>query len=97
MSDSLDLDQVRNGLKTMIKERLDIDSEEIGVNDDSPLFDEKAWGIDSVDVLDLVLGIEEIFGVSIKQDDSVQKHFESINTLAAYIVDLRTRLDAVSN
>jgi acyl carrier protein len=96
MSDVLTLEQVRQGLKDMIKERLDIDHEELGVNDDSMLFDEDAWGIDSVDVLDLVLGIEEVFGVSIKQDESVKKSFQSINTLAAYIVELRSRLDTVA-
>jgi acyl carrier protein len=97
MSNAMDLEQVRIGLKTMIKDRLDIDADEIGVNDDSLLFDEKAWGIDSVDVLDLVLGIEEVFGVSIKQDESVQKNFTSINTLAAFVVEMRSRLNAVAN
>jgi acyl carrier protein len=38
-----------------------------------------------VDVLDLVLGIEKVFGIRIGQDDDIKRHFESIQTLAAYI------------
>jgi acyl carrier protein len=90
------LDGIKTELKEMIKERLDIDWREIGVTDDSALFDEAAWGIDSVDVLDIVLGIEERFGLSIKQDDAVKSHFESISTLAAYIQSRKGQADAVA-
>lgn len=85
------IETISAGLKDLIKERLDIDHETIGVNDDSPLFDENAWGIDSVDVLDIVLGIEERYGVKIRQDDSSKAAFGSIRSLATHIEQIRSR------
>lgn len=81
----MELQEIKDQLKEIIETRLNIDTSDLDVNDDSGLFDEDAWGIDSVDVLDLVLGIEQVFGVSIKQDEEVNEHFASINTLSSYI------------
>ncbi len=91
---SENLNNVKEKIKVMIKDRLEIDASELDVTDDSPLFDEDAWGIDSVDVLDLVLGLEQEFGVTVKQDESVQKHFHSLNTLANYILELNNTATA---
>ncbi len=84
----MELDDIKTTLKQIFAERLMMEMDQLDVSDDAGLFDEDGWGIDSVDVLDLVLGIEKHFGVRIAQDDAVKEHFRSLNTLAAYIQGL---------
>jgi acyl carrier protein len=81
----MELEQIKQSLKQILVERLSIDMKEVKVDDDAGLFDEDGWGMDSVDALDLVLGIEKTFGVRINRDEGVKRHFRSINTLAAFI------------
>ncbi len=59
----------------------------ITASDDDGLF-EDGWGIDSIDVIDIVLGVEQKFGVKLGQDEEIQGHFRTLNTLAAYIKSL---------
>ena len=80
----MELTQIKAQLRDILKNRLDLVLDGPEPNDDGNLFNE--WGIDSVDVLDLVLAIEQEFGVKIKQgDDNVNAHFENITRLATYI------------
>lgn len=80
----MDLDQIKAQLRDILKNRLDLVLDGPEPDDNGNLFTD--WGIDSVDVLDLVLAIEQEFGVKIKQgDDNVNANFENINKLAAYI------------
>jgi acyl carrier protein len=75
-------------LNTQIKQaivrslRLPIAWEEIG--DDTPLFDE-GLGLDSIDVLELVLEMERQFGVSITDEQTGMKVMRSVNTLAEFV------------
>jgi acyl carrier protein len=81
----MNLQQIKTSLKDILVDRLAIDLAEVDSSDDAGLFDDKGWGIDSIDVLDLVLGVEKSFGVRIDQDEDIKIHFQSIETLAAYI------------
>ena len=75
-------------LNTQIKQaivrslRLPIAWEEIG--DDTPLFEE-GLGLDSIDVLELVLEVERQFGVSITDEQTGMKVMRSVNTLAEFV------------
>lgn len=80
----MELDEIKAQLRDILKNRLDLVLDGPEPDDNGNLFTE--WGIDSVDVLDLVLAIEQEFGVKIKQgDDSVNANFENISKLATYI------------
>lgn len=80
----MDLDQIKAKLREILINRLDLVLDGPEPDDNGNLFND--WGIDSVDVLDLVLAIEQEFGVKIKQgDDNVNANFENINKLATYI------------
>lgn len=81
------IDEIKSELKNIFAERLDMDLSEIDASDDDPLFGD-GWGIDSVDVIDIVLGMEQKFNVKIKQDEDVAKHFASLNALAAHVKQL---------
>jgi acyl carrier protein len=62
--------------------RLPIAPDEIG--DSTPLFGE-GLGLDSIDVLELVLELERTFGVSITDETTGAKVLRSVDTIADYI------------
>jgi acyl carrier protein len=89
-----DQGDVKQGLKALIVERLKLEIEPASILDDAPLFgaaDAAAGGgglsLDSVEALEIVVGIEEKWGVVI-QDDSVANEFFSIDTLSALVTRL---------
>jgi acyl carrier protein len=74
-------------LKKLIIERLkleEVSPEDIGTDD--PLFGE-GLGLDSIDALELVLGLEKEYGVIIPDAEVGQKVFQSVRTIAQYVVD----------
>jgi acyl carrier protein len=60
----------------------EITAEEI--KDDAPLFKE-GLGLDSIDALELVVAIENIFNVIIEDEDVGKRAFASVNALARFI------------
>ena len=66
--------------------RLPIAAEEIG--DSTPLFGE-GLGLDSIDVLELVLELERSFGVTIGDEQTGMQVLRSVDTIAAFIVSQR--------
>jgi len=74
--------QLNKELKEMIIERLNLEYRSEEIEEDAPLFG-TGLGLDSIDALELAVGIEEIFDVSIS-DDQLEV-FLSVNTLADYI------------
>ena len=86
-----------DNLKAEIKQaivrslRLPMAPEEIG--DATPLFDE-GLGLDSIDVLELVLEVERSFGVSIGDEQTGMKVLRSVDTIAEYIASERAKSSA---
>ena len=81
---------MENGLKDQVKQlivscaRLKIPAAQLG--DDQPLFDpQKGLGLDSIDVLEIVVNVEKTFGVSIPDRETGQRVLQSVNTLVDYI------------
>jgi len=77
---------LRDRVKVMIVEcaRLKIQPSEL--KDDWPLFDrEKGLGLDSIDVLELVVNVEKTFGVQIPDRETGQKVLHSVNTLVEHL------------
>ncbi len=81
------IDELITDVKKLIIERLKL--EEITVDDihtDAPLFGE-GLGLDSIDALELVIGLEKEYGVSIPDAEVGRQVFQSVRTIAQYIVD----------
>jgi acyl carrier protein len=72
--------QIKQGIVRSL--RLPIAWEEIG--DATPLF-EGGLGLDSIDVLELVLEIERSFGVAIRDEETGMKVLRSVDAIAEYI------------
>jgi acyl carrier protein len=68
--------------------RLPIPPEEIG--DNMPLFGE-GLGLDSIDVLELVLELERSFGVSITDEQTGTRVLRSVDAIADFITAERGR------
>ncbi|OGP92463.1 MAG: acyl carrier protein [Deltaproteobacteria bacterium RBG_16_54_18] len=74
-------------VKKLIIQRLKL--EELSSDDidtDAPLFGE-GLGLDSIDALELVIGLEKEYGVSIPDAEVGKKAFQSVRAIAQYIVD----------
>ena len=86
-----------DALKVQIKQaivrslKLPISPEEI--QDAAPLFGE-GLGLDSIDVLELVLEIERSFGVTIGDEQTGMKVLGSVDTIADFIVTERAKRPA---
>lgn len=63
--------------------RLPMQPEEIG--DAAPLFGPDGLGLDSVDVLELVLELERSFGVTIEDQDTGMQVLRSVDSIAEFI------------
>jgi len=74
-------------VKRLIIERLKL--EEVSIEDidtDGGLFGE-GLGLDSIDALELVIGLEKEYSVSIPDAEVGKRGFQSVRTIAQYIVE----------
>jgi len=77
--------ELKQAVKAMIIQRLKLEGmtpEEI--EDQAPLFGE-GLGLDSIDALELVLGVEQTFGVKIEDEAAGMKAFRNVDSLTAFI------------
>jgi acyl carrier protein len=77
-----------NELKQLVVTALrieDFDPQEI--KDEEPLFGDEGLGLDSVDALELVVHIEQQYGIQIEDEEVGRKAFASINALADFITE----------
>ena len=78
-------------IKEQIIEALNL--EEISpadIDDDAPLFGE-GLGLDSIDVLELIVLLERSYGIRFANPSEGKPVFKSINTIAAYVAANRTK------
>ncbi|MFP4176021.1 MAG: acyl carrier protein [Planctomycetota bacterium] len=76
-------EELEGQIKEMIVERcfLNVDPEDIG--DDDPLMDD--IGLDSVQVLEVVVGLEDVFGVAVDDADFDIENFSTVSAIADYV------------
>jgi acyl carrier protein len=61
------------------------------IENNAPLFGE-GLGLDSIDALELVLGLEKEFGVIIPDAEVGKKVFQSVRTVAQYVLEQQGRV-----
>jgi acyl carrier protein len=77
---------LREQVKTLLVQcaRLKIKPSEI--KDDWPLFDrESGLGLDSIDVLELVVNLEKTFGVQIPDKETGERVLKSVNSIVEFV------------
>ena len=74
--------EIAEKIKGMLVERLRIPEDELEY--DSELFGEDI-GLDSIDSIEIIVGIENLFGVDISGAGATREDFRSIETLTAFV------------
>jgi len=73
--------RIRGLLSTRLKLAKAVDE----ITDDTPLFGPTGLGLDSIDALELVLGLEKEFGVVIEDRATAVKVLATIRSIAEFI------------
>lgn len=84
MPDQVLVDELKQLVVTALRIE-DFDPQEI--KDAEPLFGDEGLGLDSVDALELVVHIEQQYGIQIEDEEVGRKAFASINALAEFIAE----------
>jgi acyl carrier protein len=72
-------------VKQLIIDKLQLEGMTPGqIEDGAPLFGD-GLGLDSIDALELVIGIEKTFGVRIQDEDVGAKAFASVDSLVEFL------------
>lgn len=74
-------------IKSLLVERLKLEVEPSEIGDTDPLFGdfEGSLGLDSIDALELVLGIEQEFGVKIEDEEVGAEVLSSVDSVAEFV------------
>ncbi|MEM8960492.1 MAG: phosphopantetheine-binding protein [Acidobacteriota bacterium] len=88
---SQDNSELKAQIKQLIVERLKLDDIEPGdIGDAQPLFGEDGLGLDSIDALELVLGLEQDFGVRVEDEEVGATVLASVDALTQFVTERRT-------
>jgi acyl carrier protein len=75
---------LKSKVKDLIVRRLKLEIDPASIEDAAPLFGE-GLGLDSIDALELVLGLEQEFGIKVADEEVGIKAFSSVDSLTDFI------------
>ena len=80
-------EDLKGKVKELIVRQLKLDIDPAGIKDAAPLFgdDPQGLGLDSIDALELVLGVEKEFGIKVQDEEVGVKAFASVEALCTFI------------
>ena len=84
------MSDIKEKLKEMLVRRLKLKMEAKEIGDDMALFGEGGLGLDSIDALELVVGLQKEFNVVINDKAVAEKVLISVNTIADFIEGAKT-------
>lgn len=85
------MEELKQELKKNIIEQLNLEDFSVeDINDDDILFGD-GLGLDSIDALELIVMLDRNYGIKISDPKEGRAIFESINTMATYIFEHRTK------
>ncbi|GGD80875.1 phosphopantetheine-binding protein [Planktosalinus lacus] len=85
------MENLKHELKTKIIEALNLEDIAIeDISDDDPLFGD-GLGLDSIDALELIVLMDKDYGIKLTDPKEGKTIFQSINTMAAYITEHRSK------
>lgn len=86
------MENLINELKLKLIDALNLDGitpEDIA--DDAPLFGDGGLGLDSIDVLELIVLLEKNYGIRLDSPSKGKEVFRSVAVMAAYVAENRTK------
>ena len=75
--------RIEDQIKAMIVERLFLDVKPSDIADDDLIMEK--YKIDSVRLFEMVIGVEELFGIVIDEEDFDISLFENVSSVADYV------------
>jgi acyl carrier protein len=78
-------DDLHARIKQVMVEELMLQVQPEDIADDAPIFGPEGLGLDSVDVLQLVIALEKNFGLKISEGDAAKELLKSVSSIAAAI------------
>ncbi len=80
-------DDLRQRVKELIVRQLKLEIDPATIRNEAPLFGDatESLGLDSIDALELVLGVEKEFGIKVQDEEVGVKAFASVDTLCDFI------------
>ena len=86
------MDNLINELKLKVIDALNLDGmTPADIEDDAPLFGDAGLGLDSIDVLELIVLLEKNYGIRLASPSEGKEVFKSMAVMAAYVADHRTK------
>lgn len=85
MSPAADPRELRDRIRRLVVERLKLEIEPGSIDPARPLFGSEGLGLDSIDALELVLGVEQEFGVQIADEEVGSQALASVDALADFV------------
>jgi acyl carrier protein len=79
----MDESEIRQKIRTMILESFLQGAAPDALKDDVSL--ERSHIVDSVRTLELIMFLEETFGVTVDNDDAVPDNFDTVDAIVAYV------------
>lgn len=76
-------ERVEDRLKTMIVERLMLNAKPGEIGDDDDLI--KKWNVESVQLMEIVIGLEELFGIQLGDDEFSIKKFRTVKSIGEVV------------
>ena len=80
-----DVNSLKERIKGMMVENLMLQVTAAEIGDDLPLFGPGGLGLDSVDALQLVVGLDKTFGLKIPDPAAAKEILHSVNTMVAAV------------
>lgn len=77
------MDELKQRIKTMIVEHLFLSVEPSQIGDNESLME--VYGVDSVALFELVVGLEEEFGIPMEDSDFTIDTFRTVNSIAKFV------------
>ena len=78
--------ELKSRVKELIVRQLKLEVAPESIKDAAPLFgDSVGLGLDSIDALELVLGLEQEFGIKVEDEEVGVKAFASVDALCDFI------------
>jgi acyl carrier protein len=76
-------ERLEDRLKAMIVERLMLSAKPAEIGDEDDLI--KKWGVESVQLMEIVIGLEEVFGIQLGDDEFSIKKFRTVKNIGEVV------------
>ena len=81
------MEELKLKLKKQIIERMNLQEVKVvDIVDDAPLFGD-GLGLDSIDALEIIVLLQQEYGLKVKTAEEGKKVLRSVDTIAAYIIE----------